>query len=105
MKRILSLALAVALICAFAAPVYAADDNSSGWIELLEFTSIQSNGMNFFSMSSSSGSVTILLQGSKRLRKVDVLLWNPTGQRPTTASCTFSGKTTVLCSRLSASRR
>lgn len=95
MKRILSFLLGAALIIALACPVMAAESNVSGWIELLEFTSIQQNGDNTFTMGS-TGSVAISVYGEKHLRKVDLLLWNPSGQRPTSASVTAAGKTNNL---------
>lgn len=93
MKRLFSLLLAVALIVVLAVPVSAA--NESGWIELLEYSSVQANGENWFTMAA-SGSLTIPIQGEKRLRKIDLLIWNPTGQRFTSASCTMGGKTNTL---------
>lgn len=94
MKRYVTVVLALILVLAFAVPVSAAAD--SGWIELLEYSAIQANGENWFTMSGTSGSVSISVQGEKRLRKVDILLWNPTGQRPSAASCSVGSKTTNL---------
>lgn len=96
MKRILSLFLAVALISVLALPVTVAAAESSGWIELLELTSIQTNGENWFTINGTTGSFSVSVEGEKRLRKVDMLLWNPTGQRPTAASCTNGSKTNTL---------
>lgn len=95
MKRYVTVVLALILVLAFAVPVSAAPADS-GWIELLEFSAIHPNGENWFTMSGSTGSVSISVQGEKRLRKVDILLWNPTGQRPTAASCSVGTKTTNL---------
>lgn len=94
MKRILSFFLGAALIVTLAVPVSAAND--SGWIELLEFSSVQPNGENTFTIAGTSGSVSIPVQGEKRLRKLDMLLWNPSGQRPSSASVTMNGSTTNL---------
>lgn len=93
MKKLFSLVLAVALISVLAVPVSAA--NSSGWYEVLEHSSIQSNGENWFTVGQ-SGKLVIPLNTEKRLRKIDLLIWNPSGQRFTSASCTWVGKTTTL---------
>lgn len=96
LKRLFpALALALVLLTSTIEPVTAQAAETSGWIELLEYSSIQSNGENWFSMGS-SGSVSISVQGEKRLRKIDVLLWNPSGQRHTSATCSAGGKTTTL---------
>lgn len=95
MNRLLSLLLVVALILVLAVPASAAG-NDSGWLELLEFTSIQSDGSNSFTINGTSGSLVIPLHGEYHLRKIDVLLWTPSGQRPTSATCTAAGSTTTL---------
>lgn len=96
LKRLLTaLALALVLLISTVEPVTAQAAETSGWVELLEYSSIQSNGENWFTMGS-SGSVSISVQGEKRLRKVDILLWNPSGQRHSSATCTAGGKTTTL---------
>lgn len=98
MRKYIALCLALLLLVAsgvgVAVPVSAAND--SGWIELLEYSSVLDNGENWFTIKGTSGSVTIPIQGERRLRKIDMLLWNPTGQRPTSASVTASGSTTTL---------
>lgn len=94
MKRFFSLFLVMALVLSCAIPVSAAND--SGWIELLESTSVLANGDNWFTISGTSGSLTLTLETEKRLRKIDVLLWHPSGQRPSSASVTAGGKTTTL---------
>lgn len=95
-RRWLALALALALSISALEPVTAQAAETSGWIEMLEYSSIQTNGENWFTINGTNGSVSIPIQGEKRLRKVDVLIWHPTGQRPTTASCTAAGKTNTL---------
>lgn len=95
-RRWLALALALALSISALEPVTAQAAEISGWIEMLEYSSIQTNGENWFTINGTSGSVSIPIQGEKRLRKVDVLIWHPTGQRPITASCTAAGKTNTL---------
>lgn len=95
--RRLALALALAVLFTAVVPVTAqASGNDSGWTELLEFTSVQENGSNFFTINGTNGLLTIPLYGQYHLRKVDILLWNPSGQRPSSATCTAGGKTTNL---------
>lgn len=94
-RRLSSFLLVVAVLCScMTVTAYASQD--SGWIELLEYSSVQTNGENWFTISGQNGSVTIPLQGEKRLRKIDMLVWNPTGQRPTSAAVTAGGSTLVL---------
>lgn len=95
-RRWLALALALALSISAFEPVTAQAAETSGWIEMLEFSSIQVNGENWFTINGTTGAVSISIQGEKRLRKVDILLWHPSGHRPTAASCTAGGKTTSL---------
>lgn len=90
-----TLALACALLISALLPVTAYAAEASGWVELLEYSSVQTNGSNAFTMGQ-TGSVTVPLHGDRRLRKVDVLMWNPGGQRPTSATCTAGGKTLNL---------
>lgn len=97
-RRILSLAIAVviAVSAAIATVSASGDGNDSGWIELLETTSVAAYGSNKFTISGTSGNLKIDLQKETKLRKVDILLWNPTGQRPTSATITAAGKTNTL---------
>lgn len=87
--RRLALALALAVLLTAVVPVtaQAAESNDSGWIELLEYSSVWDNGENWFT-TGQTGSVTIPLHGEKRLRRLDMLIWNPSGQRFTGASVT-----------------
>lgn len=94
-RRLISFLCAVAVLCScMTVTAYAAQE--SGWIELLEYTSVREDGDNWFTVSGTTGSVTIPLQGEKRLRKIDMLLWNPTNQRPASASVTAGSTTTAL---------
>lgn len=93
MRRLLTSVLALILVLGLAVPVSA--DSSSGWIELLEFSSIQANGENTFIIGS-SGKLSIPVHVEKRFRKVDILLSNPSGQRFSSATCTVNGKTNNL---------
>lgn len=89
----------LALIIAFTAlvPVSAhAAGNESGWVELLEEVSVQSNGENWWTMKGATATLTIPMLTEKRLRKIDLLLWNATGFRPTKAAVTAGGRTTNL---------
>lgn len=89
------LALALAVLLTAVVPVTAQAADVSGWTELLEFTSVSPSGSNIFKMGS-SGTLAISLPFETRLRKVDILLTNPNGQRPTSATCTLNGNTTNL---------
>lgn len=79
MKRILSLTLAVALIIVLALPVSAAND--SGWIELLEYDTVNSSGKNLFSYTT-SGTFEITLPRRMRLSKIDMLVSYSYGTKP-----------------------
>lgn len=94
MKRFLSFFLGVALIVVFAVPVSASQD--SGWTELLEVTSVLPDGDNWFTLTGTTSSLTIPLPTERRLRKVDMLIWNPTGARPTSASVSVGNSSTTL---------
>lgn len=96
MKKLYSFVLIFALIIVLAVPVNAAEGNGSGWIELLEYTSVLDDGDNWFTVDGSTGSVTIPMHVTKRLRKIDMLLYNPTGQRPSAASVTSGSSTMTL---------
>lgn len=79
MKRLLSLTLAVALIIVLALPVSAAND--SGWIELLEYDTLNSSGKNWFSYTT-SGTFEITLPRQMRLSKIDMLVSYSYGTKP-----------------------
>lgn len=96
MKKIMSLLLVVALISAMTVPVSADEGNASGWIELLETSSVQSNGENWFSINGKSGRVTVPLYSEKRLCKVDMLVWHQFAERITAASVTVGSQTNSL---------
>lgn len=96
MKKILSLFLAVALIVALAVPVSAAETNPGGWIELLEYTSVQTNGENWFTINGNTGGFIIPLYGEKRLCKVDMLIWHQYAERITAASVSSGSASQTL---------
>lgn len=93
-KRVV-LALALAVLLTAAVPVTAQAADASGWTELLEFTSVSPSGSNIYKMGA-TGTLSISLPFETRLRKVDILITNPNGQRPTSATCTMNGNTTNL---------
>lgn len=93
MKKIMSLLLVVALISAMTVPVSADEGNAGGWIELLETTSVQLNGENWFSVNGNTGSFNLDLATEKRLCKIDMVVWHQTVERISSASIT-SGSTT-----------
>ena len=88
------LSLLVALFVAFSVVfsnggiVSAAQDPESpgGWIEILEFSSVQTNNENWFQVSGGSGSFTLQLHTEKRLSRVDMLVWHQTADYPISAS-------------------
>lgn len=95
MKRFPSFLLIIALIAVMALPVAAADD-SGGWIELLESTSVQPNGENWFIVGGSSSTITLHLPNEKRLAKIDMLVWHQTAERIQAASVTQGNSTSSL---------
>ena len=96
MKRCLSLLLAVALIAVLAVPVSADEGNDGGWIDLLESSSVQSNGENWFTVAGTSGTFTVPVPMETILRNVDILVWHPNADQMSSASCTNNGSTTNL---------
>lgn len=94
-RSLAALALAFVLIISTIEPVTAQAAETSGWVELLEFSSIQADGSNTFTMTS-SGKLSIPVYAEKRFRKVDILISNPSGQRFTSATCTVGTKTNTL---------
>ena len=84
MKKILCFLLCAALIVAQVVPV-SADELVDGWIELLQFTSVQANNENWFIVSGGSGSFTLPLHTEKRLSRVDMLIWHQTADYPVSA--------------------
>lgn len=96
MKRCLSLFLVVGLIVALAVPVSADESNPGGWIELLEYSSVQTNGENLFQINGSSGSFTVPLPVEKRLCKIDMLIWHQHAERINSASVSKGSTTNAL---------
>lgn len=81
MQRVLCCVLCLLLILALAAPVSAAD-NSSAWVELLEYATVDNSGHNWFGYVTSAD-VAIPLPKSMRVAKVDMLITFSDGQVPT----------------------
>lgn len=96
MKRVFSLLLAVALIAVLVVPVSADEGNDGGWIELLESSSVQSNGENWFSVKGSSGEFKISVTPESIVRQVDMLIWHPNADQITSASSLSNGVSTSL---------
>ena len=96
MRRCLSLFLIVGLIAVLAVPVSAQESNDTAWIELMEEVSIGDDGKNWWYIENGQGVLTIPMYAERRLRKIDLLLWTPSGNRPTSASVTKGSKTTNL---------
>lgn len=92
-----ALALAITAIIAVLSPVTAqAAENPGGWIELLEYTSVQSNGENWFTLNGQTGGFTVPLYGEKRLCKIDMLIWHQYAERITAASVAAGNSTQNL---------
>lgn len=76
--------------------VSAAETDSGGWIELLESTSVQPNGENWFIVGGASSTITLHFPNEKRLAKIDMLVWHQTSERIQTASVTQGNSTSAL---------
>ena len=75
--------------------VFAAE-NPDGWIELLEISSVQPNGENWFIVKGTETIVPFVLNTEKRLVKIEMLVWHQTADFPTSVSVTANGATTNL---------
>lgn len=73
-----------------------AAENPGGWIELLEYSSVQTNGENWFTINGKTGGFTLPLYGEKRLCKVDMLIWHQYAERITAATVTAGNSTNNL---------
>lgn len=96
MKRLLSLTLAVALISVLvvpvlAAPVSAADNDVSTWVELLETATVNDSGNNNFKLTGSSAFLSIKTPQYMRCTKVDVLISHASGQSPKFLKVRYNG--------------
>lgn len=85
-RRLLSLLTALAIVCGAAVASVSAADSTSGWIDLLEITSVQEDGDNWFSMDGKTGTVSIPLPVEMRLCKIDLLVTNGSSDPPTSVS-------------------
>lgn len=95
MKRVLSLLLVVGLIAVLAVPVSAVEGSAGGWIELLETSSVQANGLNRFTVSGTSGSFSVPVDPEARLGKIDMLI-SYSGGILTSVNVNYAGSTTPL---------
>ena len=81
-RRALSFIMAVVILCScMMATVYASNANDSGWIELLEYDTLNSSGKNLFSYTT-SGTFEITLPRRMRLSKIDMLVSYSYGTKP-----------------------
>lgn len=99
-KRLLVLALALALCTSAVVPVTAhAEGNISGWYEALEETSLAPNGDNFFIIDGTETTIKVDIEPHRRLAKVDLLISYGNGALPTYIGAkygdTYSGLTIV----------
>ena len=94
MKRCLSLLLVVGLIAVLALPV-SADANISGWIELLESSSIDAPGFdpgsNLFTITGTSGSFTLPVATPSRFCMIDLLVSYTVGNMIKTVNVVVDG--------------
>ena len=88
MKRILSLILGAALVVVLAVPVNASESGSA-WIELLEFSTVDNSGQNWFRYISSAV-VSVPTPYSMRLAKIDMLITYPSGQIPSKVQVSYN---------------
>ena len=88
-RKLGSLLLAVALIIVLAVPVMAADDDSA-WVELLEYSTVNNSGANWFRYTSTA-TVSIPTPQSMRLCKVDMLITYPANTAPTKVEVSYNG--------------
>lgn len=81
-----SLVLAFVFVLVALVPAEAhASGNESGWVELLEYSSVNGNGANTFTMGGKTGSFTIPLVTNTMLARVDILIWHQSGEPVVTA--------------------
>lgn len=88
MKRLLSLILAVGLIFVMALPASAAEE--SAWIELLEYSTVDDSGSNWFNYTSTA-TVSIPTPYSMRCTKVDLLITYPANTAPSKVEVVYGG--------------
>lgn len=93
MKKVHSLLLVIALIFAMAVPASAAED--SNWIELLETTTVNDSGVNWFSYSTSA-TISIPTPRQMRVVAVDMLLSYTNGTAPDSVEFISGGYITKL---------
>lgn len=88
MKRVLPFLLALVVILASASPVAAAED--SAWVELLEYSTVNDSGLNWFKYSSTA-TFSIPTPYSMRLTKIDMLITYPANTAPTAVDVYYNG--------------
>lgn len=90
--RWLALALALAVLSTAVVPVtaQAAESNESAWYELLEYSTVNDSGSNWFRYSSTA-TVSIPTPYSMRLTKIDMLITYPNNTAPTNVEVFYNG--------------
>lgn len=81
-RKIVSLLAAIALICALAVPVSAAESDDGTWVELLSQATVNNSGSNYFSYTTSK-TITVSTPSNMRICAVDMLISYTAGTLPT----------------------
>lgn len=90
-KRLLAaLALALVLLTSTIEPVTAQAAGDSAWLELLEFSTVNSSGSNWFQYTSTA-TISIPTPYSMRCTKVDMLITYPENTAPTKVEVYYNG--------------
>lgn len=84
-RRLLSLFVALAIACGAVVSVSATEGNEGGWIELLEYSTVQENGENWIAVNGKTVEFTIDVNPDSIVRHVDMLIWHPNAEQITSA--------------------
>lgn len=90
LSRRLALALALAVLLTAVVPVTAQAAEDSAWYELLEFSTVNDSGCNWFRYSTTA-TVSIPTPYSMRLTKIDMLITYPDNTAPTNVEVFYNG--------------
>lgn len=98
-SRWLVLALALAVLSTALVPVTAQAAEESDWIELLEYSTVNGQPHNTFTINGTSGSFSMPLQMYTMVARVDILIWHQSAETITSAKC---GSQTLSVTRVDA---
>lgn len=98
MKRLLSLVLGAALICALVLPVtaLASEGAPPAWIELLETATVNDQGNNLISIDGQSCRFSVKTPLYMRLTKCDLIITHSANNGPSAVSVSYNGTTYPL---------